>query len=83
MQMWRWMIVAAAILAAAPAAAQTYDSRGPVCMQRWQWGGSYYLDCGYVSWDQCRAASVGHAAMCLDNPYWPKARSKLTGRVTR
>lgn len=81
MRILRWMILCSAmILTAAPATAQTYDSRGPVCLQKWQWGGSYYYDCGYTSWDQCRAASVGLAAMCVENPYWPRARA---GRLPR
>ena len=75
-----WMILGSAvILTAAPAIAQTYDTRGPVCLQVWQWGGSTYFDCGYISWDQCRAASVGRAAMCVDNPYWTRARPKSGG----
>jgi hypothetical protein len=38
-------------LTVAPAMAQTFDARGPVCLQRWQWGGSTYYDCSYESWN--------------------------------
>jgi Protein of unknown function (DUF3551) len=84
MRVFRWMILGSAvILTAAPAMAQTYDSRGPVCLQRWQWGGSTYFDCSYTSWNHCRAAAVGLAAMCLENPYWPRPRPRFSGIVPR
>ncbi|MBR0692260.1 DUF3551 domain-containing protein [Bradyrhizobium lablabi] len=80
MRMLRWMILGGAvILVVTPARAQSYDPRYPVCLQVWQWGGSYYFDCSYTTWDQCRANAVGLAAMCLDNPYWPRARPRPSG----
>jgi hypothetical protein len=84
MRMFRWMILAGAmILAAAPATAQTYNNGGPICLQKWQWGGSYYYECSYASWDQCRASAVGLAAMCVANPYWQQARPRSSGRILR
>lgn len=67
----------------APAAAQTYDPRYPVCMQVWEWGGSTRFECSFMSWDQCHAATSGLPAMCLDNPYWPRARPRVPGRLGR
>jgi hypothetical protein len=77
------MLGGAAILAVAPAQAQTYDPRYPVCMQKWQWGGSTYFDCRFTSWEQCRAAAASMPATCLDNPYWSQARGGLPGRPPR
>ncbi|WP_136624308.1 DUF3551 domain-containing protein [Bradyrhizobium centrolobii] len=78
-----WIIVSgAAIFVITPAAAQTYDPRYPVCLQRWEWGGSTYFECSYTSWDQCRRATSGLPAMCLDNPYWSQGHlpSPRSGR---
>jgi hypothetical protein len=76
------------LLVAAPAMAQRYDPRYPVCLQRWLRGGITYIDCSYTNWDQCRATASGLSAMCLDNPYWsklpqeaPRRRSRREGRV--
>ncbi|WP_347710904.1 DUF3551 domain-containing protein [Bradyrhizobium sp. CB1650] len=63
-----------------PAAAQTYDPRFPVCLQRWVWGGGTYFECKFTSWDQCRAAASGLPAMCLDNPYWPQGSPRGRAR---
>ena len=80
MRILRWMILcSSAILATGPAAAQTYDPRYPVCMQRWEWGGSTYFECRFTSWDQCRAATSALPAMCVDNPYWPRTGASLPG----
>ena len=54
---------------AAPATAQRFAGNAPVCMQKWQWGGSSYITCQYASWDECRATAAGLSAMCLLNPY--------------
>jgi hypothetical protein len=79
-----WTILGSAVLlAAAPAAAQTYDPRYPVCLQRWEWGGSTYFECSFSSWDQCRAAASGLPAMCLNNPYWQGAYPRQPRRLAR
>jgi hypothetical protein len=73
MRMIRSIILAGAtILAAAPATAQRYDPGYPVCLQKWEWGGSSVIYCSYTSWAQCHMAASGLSAMCLDNPYWPQ-----------
>jgi hypothetical protein len=84
MQMLRWMMLGgAAILATVPAEAQTYDPRFPVCLQKWNWGGTTYFDCRYNSWEACRATAAGISAMCVDNPYWSGPRPSSEGRRTR
>ncbi|MGC2087028.1 MAG: DUF3551 domain-containing protein, partial [Bradyrhizobium sp.] len=85
MRMLRWLILsAAAILLIAPATAQSFDpAGGPVCLEKWSWGGSRQIQCAYRSWDECRAATAGLPAMCLDNPYWRRAQPNLSGRRSR
>ena len=64
MRMIRSMILAGAtILAADPATAQRYDPRYPVCLQKWEWGGSTVIDCSYTSWAQCQMTASGLSAM--------------------
>jgi len=79
MRMQRWIFLSAAILVMTPAKAQMYDPSFPVCLQVWQWGGGYYFDCSYTTWDQCRASGSGRAAMCLVNPYWNRAQPRSSG----
>jgi hypothetical protein len=84
MRTLRWMILGgAAILAMAPATAQTYNYGGPVCLQKWEWGGSTYINCSYTSWNQCTAATVGLGAMCLENPYFARAQARVSSRRPR
>jgi hypothetical protein len=63
------LLVGITMSVAAPAAAQRFAGNAPVCMQKWQWGGSSYISCDYGSWDECRASAAGLPAMCLQNPY--------------
>ncbi|WP_363323929.1 DUF3551 domain-containing protein [uncultured Bradyrhizobium sp.] len=81
----RWFGSAIALsitmVAVSPATAQRYDPRSPVCLQRWEWGGSSIIDCSYDSWDACRSATIGLPAMCLINPYW--AQTTTTGATRR
>ncbi|WP_315712686.1 MULTISPECIES: DUF3551 domain-containing protein [unclassified Bradyrhizobium] len=80
MLMLRWIIAGSAAISMIPiAAAQTYDSNYPVCLQRWEWGGSTYVECTYTSWDQCRRAGRGLAAMCVNNLYWAQGQSGSLG----
>jgi hypothetical protein len=66
-------ILALAILAigaasaAAPAQAQTYDPRYPVCLH--VYGQTTYYDCIYTSLPQCNQAASGRSAQCELNPY--------------
>ena len=72
----RWIVPAVVLsitmVAVSPANAQRYDSRSPVCLQQWEWGGSSKIDCSYDSWEACRLAKIGLPATCLDNPYWAR-----------
>lgn len=58
-----------AILAAAPARAQTYDPRYPVCLQVYAPRGGY-IECLYTSLAQCNATASGRAAQCYVNPFF-------------
>jgi hypothetical protein len=63
-----------------PAAAQQYGPNSPVCLQKWEWGGSNTVNCSYPSWEACQAAASGLPAMCLANPYWPQPGTVGAGR---
>ena len=74
-------ILGGMIFACTPAAAQRFQPGYPVCIQRWEWGGSSYIDCSFSSWQQCQAAALGLAGMCLLNPYAsPPAASRAPAR---
>ena len=77
------ILLGATMVSVAPVTAQRYDPRYPVCLERWEWGGSVYYDCGFTNWDQCRAAASGLDATCLNNPYWSNAREQPPGRFSR
>jgi hypothetical protein len=79
----RIILVVTTILAVAPATAQRYDPRYPVCFQKWGEGGFTAIDCSYTSLDQCRMTASGRSAMCYDNPYWPRAHQASPGGVHR
>ncbi|WP_439361765.1 DUF3551 domain-containing protein [Bradyrhizobium sp. DASA03007] len=66
---WPALMAAGMLLASAPAHAQTYDPRYPVCMQIY--GPVGYFDCRYGSLEQCRYLAVGRSASCVVNPYFP------------
>ncbi len=63
-----------AVLTAAPADAQTYGGNGPICLERYQWGGSRSIYCDYSSMAQCQATASGLSAMCVTNPYYANAQ---------
>jgi uncharacterized protein DUF3551 len=70
---FRIMLAIGALLAAAPAHAQTYDPRYPVCMHVYSGaigGGGDWYDCSFASLPQCRATASGRAATCGLNPYY-------------
>ena len=58
---------------AAPAQAQTYDPKYPVCLQVWGTDGSS-ISCRFASMGQCQAVASGRAAQCVSNPYFAKRR---------
>ena len=62
------------VLAAAPARAQTYNPRYPVCLQNFHIGGGN-IDCRFTSLEQCNAAAMGRGGSCFNNPYFAGAPS--------
>ena len=56
-----------ALLVTGPAAAQTYGTNAPVCMQ--VFGPMGHIDCSYASMAQCRSLATAQAAQCIVNPY--------------
>ena len=56
-----------AVSVAAPAQAQTYDSKYPVCLH--VYGPITYYECRYTSIGQCNQSASGRAAQCVTNPY--------------
>ena len=67
-------IVAATL--AAPALAQTFDPKYPVCLQVFQSFKDYYFDCTYSTMQQCQASGSGRSASCLVNPYYAGPTAK-------
>ena len=72
-----------ALLALAPASAQTYDPSYPVCMQVIEMFGGTHFDCSFTSLPQCRTSASGLPATCLINPYFAPAYPEPSGRVKR
>jgi hypothetical protein len=66
------------LLAAAPAGAQTYDPKYPVCLQIYGIDGGY-IDCSFTSLPQCAASASGRSAQCVENPYFGQGRSRPPG----
>ena len=56
------------VLADAPAGAQTYDPRYPVCIEIYTLDGSN-IDCSFMTIAQCMATASGQSAQCYANPY--------------
>ena len=56
-------------ITAAPARAQTYDPRYPVCIEVATIDGSH-IDCRFASLGQCAVSASGRAASCFANPYF-------------
>ncbi len=67
------------VSATAPAQAQTYDPRYPVCIEIYVPDGGY-IDCSYTSLPQCNATASGRGAQCLINPYFAGAPSRGKAR---
>lgn len=66
------IIVAGTLLTVAPASAQTYDPRYPVCLHVYSKGANW-IDCRYASIPQCEASASGRAAQCEVNPFYAYA----------
>jgi hypothetical protein len=60
-----------AVVAAAPARAQTYDPNYPVCLH--VYGKISYYECSYTSLPQCNMSASGRSAQCVINPYFAHA----------
>ena len=73
----------AAVLAAAPARAQTYDPKYPVCLQVYQGFADYYFECAYTSLAQCNMSASGRAAACVVNPYYAGGKPRRERRQRR
>ncbi|WP_271585850.1 DUF3551 domain-containing protein [Bradyrhizobium sp. CCBAU 53415] len=76
----------AAFAMSAPACAQTYDPRAPVCLHVFGELEGERMDCIFPSFAQCQAAASGRPATCLTNPYFAQAsevRPARTGRRVR
>lgn len=81
------MVIVGALVAAAPAQAQTFDPRYPVCMHVYSGangGGGEWYDCSFISLPQCRATASGRPATCDLNPYYavnmpPRPRPRRGG----
>ncbi|MDO9062107.1 MAG: DUF3551 domain-containing protein [Bradyrhizobium sp.] len=56
------ILTVATALTAAPAVAQTYDPKYPVCLQIYQGFTDYYFECAYTSLPQCQMSASGRAA---------------------
>lgn len=83
MRMLAWTILAiGAMLLAAPAGAQTYDPRYPVCQQTYSIGGGS-IDCSFTSLAQCAASASGRGGQCLTNPFFAPAGRKPPGQGYR
>jgi hypothetical protein len=79
------ILAMAVVFAAAPARAQTYDPRFPVCMKLYTagFGGGEWIDCSYVSLPQCQASASGRSAMCVINPWFVQAEVPPAGPYGR
>jgi hypothetical protein len=72
------ILLVGGLFAAAPAAAQTYDPRYPVCIEVYAIDGST-IDCAFTSMTQCAATASGQAAQCYANPYAMQSRQPGPG----
>src|ERR1700712_1079805 len=61
------ILTLAAVAAAGPARAPTYNPRYPVCMEMYD--GFRTFICAYTSLEQCRWSASGMGAVCVVNPY--------------
>jgi hypothetical protein len=64
-----WIVGMGLVCATAPTVAQTFDPNYPVCMQVIALNMNY-IDCRFVSTEQCKASVSGRAGYCFSNPYF-------------
>jgi hypothetical protein len=72
------ILPAVILLGIAPAAAQTYDPRYPVCIEVSTIDGSS-ISCAFTSMAQCAATASGLPAQCFANPYARQTRPAAPG----
>jgi len=77
------MILGMMAFSAAPARAQTYDPRYPVCLQVYQGFVDYYFECAYQTMAQCQMSASGRAASCVVNPYYQGPKAKRSKKQPR
>jgi Protein of unknown function (DUF3551) len=71
------------LLTSAPAPAQTYDPRYPVCIHIYGEEMGDRIDCIFTSLAQCAGSASGLPAVCLTNPYYASARQAMPTRPNR
>jgi hypothetical protein len=73
-------------LAAAPAQAQTYNPKYPVCLQTYHIGGGI-IKCDYDTLAQCNTTALGLGGQCIENPFFCRParhrRTKLSAAARR
>ena len=77
------ILAIAAISAATPARAQTYDPRYPVCLKVIEMFGGERYECRYSSLEQCAQAASGLPAQCMVNPFYAGASGGRDQRYRR
>ena len=70
------IVAVAAVSAAAPARAQTYDPRYPVCLKLVEMFGGERYECRYDSLEQCAQRAAGLPAQCIVNPFYAGSRDQ-------
>jgi uncharacterized protein DUF3551 len=75
------LVAIGALLASAPARAQTYDPDYPICMRIY--GRVSYFDCRYASLEQCKFSAAGRSASCVANPYFAQKKQAAPRRSRR
>ena len=70
-------------LGSAPADAQTYGGKYPICLQLYLRDGARNIECSYDTMEQCQATASGLSAMCRTNPYYSSAQAPRRGSTSR
>jgi hypothetical protein len=77
------ILAMAAVSAAAPARAQTYNPKYPVCLKVIEMFGGEHYECVYTSLEQCAPAAAGMPAQCIINPFYAGGPVAPAGRDPR
>ena len=67
------ILTVATVLTAAPAPAQTYNPKYPICLQSYAIGGEI-IKCSYDTLAQCAASTRGGGGQCVENPFFTGTR---------